>query len=62
MTGLDAGGAYHHFLDPSVRKGADSLQIWIESAFGQIVSVTYMMADHRPFPANFTHPCHMSSP
>ena len=62
MPGFDAIGADVHFLDSAVCNGAYTLQIRVESAFGDIVSVTDIAAHHRFFAAYFTHFRHDCSP
>jgi hypothetical protein len=52
---FDAIGTNHHFFDPAVRNRPHPLKIGIESAFGDIVGVTDIVAHHGFFSAYFTY-------
>jgi hypothetical protein len=53
LAGLDAAGADHHFFHLPVLQRTDSLKIRIEPAFGDIMGVADIAADHGLFPADF---------
>jgi hypothetical protein len=55
MTGFYATGADRQPFNPSVLNCPHFLQIWIETTFGYIMGMAYVMAGHRLFPAYVTH-------
>ena len=52
-------GAHHDFLNPAVFQGAHTLKIRVEPAFGDIVGMADIAADHGLFSANFTDHGHV---
>ena len=61
-TRFDAVGADHQLLNPALMKGANILQIGLETAFGHIVGVAHVAAHHRLLSTNFTYSCHWITP
>jgi hypothetical protein len=51
-------GAYHYLLNPAVVQGTNPLKVRIESAFGDVVGMADIAADHGFFSANFTNHGH----
>jgi hypothetical protein len=58
MTGFYTTGAHPHPLDPTVLNRPHSLKVWVKTAFGYIMGMTYVMTGHRFFAAYITHPGH----
>jgi hypothetical protein len=57
-TGFDATGAHYHFFGSAVAQGAHALQVGFEPAFGHVVGMADVAADHWSFSANFTYFSH----
>ena len=57
-SGFNASGADHHFFGTPIMQGPDALQVGIETAFINIVSVAHIVAYHGFFSTNFTYLCH----
>jgi hypothetical protein len=62
VAGLDAVGTNHHFLYPAIAHGTHLLKVGVETAFGNIVGMADIIANHRLFAAYFTHSGHSDTP
>ncbi len=55
FAGLDATGAHINFSDATLfNHRTDSLKVWVESSFVQVMGMADVVADHWFFTANCT--------
>ena len=58
QPGTKASGTDLHMHGPSLFKGLNFVEVWVPDFSRLVISVTYVMSEHRPLPADITDFCH----